>query len=182
LNFADMDHSPAKLKVAVFDRTVCIQVSGRADFTCTVDLQKLINQLWERGYTHFIFELRDCRMMDSTFMGVLTDISMQLTKLANGSELAHPIELLNANPRISETLENLGVAGLFEMCGSDTPLSDKFEPLSEAAPASPVELARTCLKAHQTLISISAENAQRCKDVAQFMAEDLHRLEIGQSR
>jgi anti-anti-sigma factor len=174
-----MDHSSASLKVAVFDRTVCVQVSGRADFTCTVDLKRLITELWERGYAHFVFDLRGCRNMDSTFLGVLTDISLQLS---NGSGQSHPLELLNANPRITETLENLGVAHLFQICTSDAPLSDKFEPLSHGAPASPVELARTCLKAHQTLIALNPENAQRFKDVAQFMAEDLRRLEIGQNR
>ena len=152
-----MDNPSAKLKVAVFDRTVCVQVSGRADFTCTVDLKKLIAELWDRGYSHFIFDLCDCRMMDSTFMGVLAEISLQLS---NGSGQSHPLELLNANPRICETLENLGVAGLFQISSSAGPITDKFEPLSQADPASPVEMARTCLKAHQTLIAVHPENAQ----------------------
>jgi len=165
--------------VAVFDRTVCVRVSGRADFTCTVDLKKLITELWERGYSHFILDLCGCRMMDSTFMGVLAGISLQLS---NGSGGPPSLELLNANPRISETLENLGVAHLFRMGGSAGPLSDKFEPLAPGDPASPVELARTCLKAHETLIALNPENAQKFKDVAQFLAEDLQRLEIGQNR
>jgi anti-anti-sigma factor len=174
-----MDPSSAKLKVAVFDRTVCVQVSGRADFTCTVDLKKLITELWERGYSHFVFDLCGCRMMDSTFMGVLAGISLQLS---DGPGQPKPLELLNANARITETLDNLGVAHLFQICGSAAPASDKFEPLSQGERASPVELARTCLEAHQTLIALNPENAQRFKDVAQFMAEDLHRLEIGKNQ
>jgi anti-anti-sigma factor len=174
-----MDHSSAKLMVAVFDRTVCVQVSGRADFTCTVDLKKLITELWERGYSHFILDLCGCRMMDSTFLGVLAGISLLLS---NGAGQAQPLELLNASPRIAETLENLGVAHLFKIGGSAAPVSDKFEPLSQGAPASAVELARTCLKAHQTLIALNPANAQKFKDVAQFLAEDLQRLELGQNR
>ncbi len=174
-----MEHSPAKVMVAVFDRTVCIQISGRADFTCTVDLKKLITELWERGYAHFIFDLCGCRMMDSTFLGVLAGISLQLS---NGAAGPRPLELLNANPRIAETLENLGVAHLFQIGGSAAPVSDKFEPLSKGDPASPVELARTCLKAHQTLMELNPANAQKFKDVAQFLAEDLQRLEISQKK
>jgi anti-anti-sigma factor len=172
-----MENTPAKLMVAVFDRTVCLQVSGRADFTCTVDLKKLIAELWERGYAHFVFDLCGCRMMDSTFLGVLAGISLQLS---NAAGAAQPLELINANPRIRETLENLGVAHLFKIGGSAGPLSDKFEPLSQGDPASAVELARTCLKAHQTLMELNPDNAQKFKDVAQFLAEDLKRLEIGQ--
>jgi len=158
---------------------VCVQISGRADFACSVDLKKLITELWERGYAHFIFDLCGCRMMDSTFLGVLAGISQQLS---NGASEPRPLELLNANPRIAETLENLGVAHLFKMGGSAGPLSDKFEPLAPGDPASAVELARTCLKAHQTLMELNPANAQKFKDVAQFLAEDLKRLEIGQKK
>ncbi len=174
-----MDNPCAKLMVAVFDRTVCVQVNGRADFTCTVDLKRLITELWERGYSHFLLDLCGCRLMDSTFLGVLAGISLQLS---NGGGQPQPLELLNANPRISETLDSLGVAHLFRNGGSAGPLSDKYEPLSQGDPASPVELARTCLKAHQTLMALNPANAQKFKDVAQFLAEDLQRLEIGQNR
>jgi anti-anti-sigma factor len=144
-----------------------------------VDLKKLITELWERGYSHFILDLCGCRMMDSTFLGVLAGISLQLS---NGAGEAQPLELLNASPRISETLENLGVAHLFKIGAAAGPLSDKFEPLSEGDPASAVELARACLKAHQTLIALNPENAQKFKDVAQFLAEDLQRLEMSQQK
>jgi hypothetical protein len=68
------------------------------------------------------------------------------------------------------------------MGGSAGPLSDKFEPLAPGDPASAVELARTCLKAHQTLMELNPANAQKFKDVAQFLAEDLKRLEISQKK
>jgi anti-anti-sigma factor len=174
-----MDNPCAKLMVAVFDRTVCVQIGGRADFTCAVDLKKLITELWERGYAHFLLDLCGCRLMDSTFLGVLAGISLQLS---NGGGKPQPLELLNPSPRISETLDSLGVAHLFRIGGSAGPMSDKFEPLSQGDPASPVELARTCLRAHQTLMALNPANAQKFKDVAQFLAEDLQRLEVSQNR
>jgi len=174
-----MENTSAKILVAVFDRTVCVQVNGRADFTSTVDLKKLITELWERGYSHFIFDLCDCRMMDSTFMGVLAGISLQLS---NGKADAPPLELLNACPRVAETLENLGVSHLFKIGDSTGPISDKFEPLAQGDPASRVEVARTCLEAHRTLMELNPGNAQKFKDVAQFLAEDVKRLEIGNQK
>src|ERR1035441_9949735 len=83
LNVAVMENTSAKLMVAVFDRMVCVQISGRADFACSVDLKKLITELWERGYAHFIFDLCGCRMMDSTFLGVLAGISLALFHAAS---------------------------------------------------------------------------------------------------
>jgi anti-anti-sigma factor len=174
-----MDKSDAKLLVAVFDRTVCVQINGRADFTSSLDLKKLISELWMHGYSHFIFDLCQCRMMDSTFLGVLSGISMDLS---NGTSGQTPLELFNPNPRVSETLECLGVSHLFKISESPTPLTDKYEPLAKSEGATQVELARTCLEAHKTLMGIKPENVQKFKDVAQFLAEDLQRLEVAQKK
>jgi anti-anti-sigma regulatory factor len=141
-----------------------------------LDLKKLIGELWQRGYNHFVFELRDCRTMDSTFLGLLSGIGLKFSG-GKSVQLGAPLELLNPNPRIAETLENLGVAGLFAIRTCAEPLTDKFEPLARAPDHTQVELARTCLEAHEILMSIKPENVQKFKDVAQFLAEDLKRLE-----
>ena len=172
-----MSNSFAKLMVAVFDKTVCVKIDGRADFTCSLDLKNLITELWQRGYAHFIFELSECRTMDSTFLGVLSGISLQLR---NCQTTSLPLELFNPNPRICETLENLGVAHLFKVGGCEGPLTDKYEPLATNDSTSRLEIARTCLEAHKTLMDLKPENVQKFKDVAQFLAEDLKRLEVGQ--
>jgi len=174
-----MDSSSAKLMVAVFDRTVCVQINGRADFTSSLDLKKLITELWEHGYSHFIFDLCECRMMDSTFAGVLSGISIQLS---NGHEGPRPLELFNLNQRVSETLESLGVSDLFKIAGGKAPVTDKYEPLAKGESATQLDLARTCLEAHTTLMTIRPENVKKFKDVAQFLAEDLKRLELAQKK
>jgi len=175
-----MDNPSEKIMVAVFDRTVCVQISGRADFTSSLDLKKLITELWEHGYSHFILDLCDCRMMDSTFVGVLSGISLQL---ADRKEDPTPLELINPSARVTESLENLGVIHLFKIGAATAPLTDKYEPLAKNGEApSHAEVARTCLQAHQTLMDLKPENVQKFKDVAKFLAEDLKRLEIGQKK
>jgi anti-anti-sigma regulatory factor len=173
-----MNPPPAKLLVAVFDRTVCVKVNGRADFTSSLDLKKLIGELWERGYTHFIFELCDCLTMDSTFLGLLSGIGLRLSG-GESVQQGAALELLNPNARIAETLESLGVVSLFAIRNCPEPLTDKFEPLAKAPNNTRAELTRTCLEAHQTLMSIKPENVQKFKDVAEFLADDLKRLEAG---
>lgn len=163
--------------VAVFDRIVCVKIDGRADFTSSLDLKKLITELWERGYTHFIFDLCQCQMMDSTFLGMLAGVALSLSNGAVPDE-NHRLELLNPCARLCAVLENLGVAHLFKIIARSEPLTDKYEPLSKAQDSTPVELARTCLEAHQTLMNIKPENVAKFKDVAQFLAEDVKRLEV----
>ena len=162
--------------VAVFDQTVCIKINGRADFTSSLDLKKLISELWQRGYNHFVFELCDCLTMDSTFLGVLSGIGLKFSD-GKSVQVGAPLELLNPNPRIAETLENLGVVDLFAIKNCVEPLTDGFQPLVQAPDNTQVELTRTCLEAHKTLMSIKPENVQKFKDVAQFLADDLKRLE-----
>ncbi len=162
--------------VAVFDQTVCIKINGRADFTSSLDLKKLITELWQRGFNHFVFELCDCLTMDSTFLGVLSGIGLKFSE-GKSVQVGAPLELLNPNPRIAETLENLGVSDLFAIKTCAEPMTDGFQPLVQAPDNTQVELTRTCLEAHKTLMAINPENVQKFKDVTQFLADDLKRLE-----
>lgn len=175
-----MSQSSANLLVAVFDQVACFKIKGRADFSSSVDLKKLISELWQRGYNRFIFQLCDCPMMDSTFLGMLAGIGLTFAAAQPAQE--PPLELVNPNPRISEVLENLGVAHLFKITQVSPDMPNNFSPLSKSPETTRAEVARTCLEAHMTLMSIQPENAQKFKDVAQFLAEDLKRLEMAEKK
>ena len=170
-----MNQAHANLMVAVCDQVVWIKIYGRADFTSSLDLKKLINELWERGYNRFVFELAECLMMDSTFLGVLSGIGLKFCATSNGDNSA--LELVNPNPRIAEVLENLGVSHLFRIRESADAGAKRFEPLAKAPGATPAEVTRNCLEAHETLMSINPDNVLKFKDVAQFLAENLKRQE-----
>ncbi len=169
------------LLVAAFDQIVCIKVSGRANFTCSLDLKKLINELWDRGCSRFVFDLSDCLMMDSTFLGVLAGIGVKFADDKNNNSKTHTIELLNPNPRIAEVLENLGVEHLFKILIGEEPAAKDFQPLTSEQ-ASRAEVTRTCLEAHRTLMNINPQNVCKFKDVAAFLAEDLKRLEANEKK
>jgi len=170
----------ANLKVAVFDQVVCIKICGKADFTSSLDLKKLINELWLRQYHRFVFELCDCVTMDSTFLGMLSGIGLKFSdgNAPNGS----PLELFNPNPRIAEVLDNLGVAHLFKITRCTDPLAYNFEPLPKAPDVTRADITRNCLEAHKTLMEIKPDNINKFKDVAQFLAEDLKRLEMSEKK
>src|SRR3954462_5780687 len=111
-----MNQPSANLMVAIFASGVCLKISGRATFGSSVDLHKLVEELANRGQKHFVFDLTDCVMMDSTFLGVLAGIALSLRDKKETAD-CQP-QLLNANPRISEVLENLGMAHLFKLVNS----------------------------------------------------------------
>jgi hypothetical protein len=88
------------------------------------------------------------------------------------------LELLNPNARISDLLENLGIAHLFRVVHRSRPEMEQLgQRESVPAAANKTEVTRTCLEAHQTLMEINPKNIPKFKDVTQFLAEDLKRME-----
>jgi anti-sigma B factor antagonist len=166
----------AKLSVLVGEKFACVRIVGRANFTSSIDFRTVINELRKKDYAYFVVELSECVLMDSTFLGVLAGLGLQLgpAQPQNGQRR---LELLNANPRIRELLETLGVLQLFRLTEGACAQSNQVEVISANGPApTREEISRACLEAHQTLMAINPENIARFKDVTQFLAEDLSKL------
>lgn len=166
------------LTVCLMNGEVWLKVSGRANFTYSVDFKTVIGKLREQGYKRFVLDLSDCLLMDSTFLGVLAGLGLKFGQGAGNGQAEASIELLNPSTRISELLENLGVNQLFHVRKGPTLSVENQNCLEQvAASTDKTELARTCLEAHETLMNINPANVPRFKDVARFLAEDLKRLE-----
>jgi anti-sigma B factor antagonist len=162
--------------VLVGEKFACVRISGRANFSSSLDFKALINELRQLGYRYFVLDLSECLLMDSTFLGVLAGFGLKMGPPPNEAG-DRAIELLNPNARITELLENLGVLHLFRI--AEGPLELPAE--TEARTHTPInpskeELTRACIEAHQTLMEVNPQNVSRFKDVTQFMAEDLKRL------
>ena len=172
-----MSTPPGKLAVLVGKDFACVKITGRANYVSSPDFKTLLSELSGKGYRRFIIDLSDCLLMDSTFLGVLTGFGL---KMPPAGPDQNGVELFNANARVAELFENLGVARLFKMTSGTLPLPEDVKTSTpESANPSHEVITRTCLEAHQTLAAMNSENAARFKDVTQFLAEDLKTLEKG---
>jgi anti-anti-sigma regulatory factor len=171
-----MSTASAKMSVLVGERFACVKIAGRANFTSSIDFKTLVNELRQKGYTYFVLDLSECMLMDSTFLGVLAGFGLKMSP-ASQEPSEERIELLNANQRIVELLENLGVLHLFKLTQGGSALPANAEPIPQT-PSAPnkEEVTRACLEAHKTLMEINPANAARFKDLTQFLAEDLKKL------
>ena len=168
--------SSVKLSVLVGKNFACIKIAGRANFASSPDFKTLLNELAQKGYRHFILDLGECVLMDSTFLGVVAGFGMKLNP--NGAPAERGIELHNASARVGELLENLGAGHLFKATSGPLQLPADIKTCTpESTNPTHEEIARTSLEAHQTLMAMNPENVARFKDVAQFLAEDLKCLE-----
>ncbi len=172
-----MSAPSAKLLVLVGEKFACVKIIGRANFNSSIDFRLLVNELLQKGYRYFVLDLAECVLMDSTFLGVLAGFGLKLRGSPNGQSDS-TIELWNPNARVLDLLENLGVLHLFAVRQGPLAVPEGAEPCLRA-PANPSreEVTRACLEAHRTLMQINPENVSRFKEVAQFMAEDLKKLQ-----
>jgi anti-sigma B factor antagonist len=169
-----MSTVPAHLWVAVSDSVVSLRISGWANSVCSVDFKILVHELWQKGYRQYVFDLSDCRLMDSTFLGVLAGLGLR-SQEANDGARPVPIQLMNPNGRIRDLLDNMGIAHLFTTADGSAPAAHYAE--SSPCAHTPAEVSRTALEAHETLMSINPANVPKFKEVTQFLADDLKKLE-----
>jgi anti-anti-sigma factor len=173
-----MNAASAKLLVLTTGHMACIKIAGRANFTSSLDFKTLIEELSEKSVRHFVLDLSECMLMDSTFLGVLAGFGLKMSK--NRELDGQSIELMNPSPRISDLLENLGVMHLFKVVTcSDIPDDGQVPVAVPGAHASREEITSNCLKAHLTLMEIDAGNVPKFKEVAVFLAEDLKKMKNG---
>jgi len=170
-----MSTPSGKLSVLVCKNFACVKIAGRANYVSSPDFKTLLTELTGKGYRRYIIDLSECVLMDSTFLGVLAGFGLKMPPDDSGQQ---GIELFNANARVAELLENLGAARLFKMTNGALQLPGDVEN-GTPAPSDPTreEITRTCLEAHQTLMTMNPENAAQFKDVTRFLAEDLKNLQ-----
>ena len=165
----------ANLSVLVGSNFACVKIAGRANFASSPDFKTLIEELRQKGYAHFIIDLSECVLMDSTFLGVLAQFGLKLNA-PNGSKPG--LELSNPNARVTELLENLGALHLFKTLSGELVLPDGLRScIPEPIHPTHEQITRTSLEAHQTLMAVNPENVARFKDVTQFLAEDLQNIQ-----
>ena len=172
-----MSSPPAQLFVAIEDGVVYVRVVGRATFVAGVDFKSLLERILQQGHQRIAVDLRECPLMDSTFIGLLTAFGLQRPPGVNVG-----ISLHNVNERIAGVLTTLGVSHLF-LCAAASGVipADLVVSAASTGVASQVELQRTCLQAHEKLMEANPENVARFKDVTRFLAEDLKKAETAQA-
>ena len=147
------------LFVARCECGACIRVVGRANFTCSVDFKTLLNGLLADGCADFVFDLSQCLLMDSTFLGVLAGTVLRLSREGAGRD-GHVFQIVEAPPSLAASAQAVPV------------------PVDAHSKS---EVTRTCLEAHQLLMSLSPANEAKFKDVARFFAEDLKKMDQGKA-
>ena len=158
-------NTPSNILVGCSDRVVWVRVDGKGSWVNSAGLKEFARAMIARGYREFVFDLRRCPVMDSTFMGTLAGIALQLRELGEGV-----LKTAHLNARCRELLRNLGLDRLFVIDDNAAP-----SPNGEALESHPdrTEQAQTMLEAHESLVEAAPENLTKFKDVLEYLKQDL---------
>lgn len=157
---------PASVSAGCFDHEVWIRIEGRGNFQSSGSIRKFVQAMIQRGRRHFVIDLAACEHMDSTFMGTLTGISQNLRAIGEGS-----LRVTNVIPRNFELMENLGLNFIFSI---EPAACSVQEPAAEGIKLMPLPIDTNMdkdviLSAHEALIAANPANAERFKDVLDYL-------------
>lgn len=145
---------------------VAIRIEGRASFQNSACLNDFFNELIARGSTRFVMDFNNCTSMDSTFLGVLAGVALQLRKQVPFGSLV----LCRMAPRNLELVRNLGLHRLLTV---DTEIVDVNLNAKDALPCATdkgeLESARLVLSAHENLVAADQANLAKFQDVLAFL-------------
>jgi anti-sigma B factor antagonist len=154
---------------------VWVQVEGKGSFLNSSGLKEFSREMINRGQREFVVDLRNCPVMDSTFMGTLAGIALRLRELGQGH-----LHVVNLNERNNDLLRNLGLDQLFAMglCPAVEGAGATTKPVElDAKKVDRAEQAETMLDAHKALVEADPANFPKFKDVLEYLKQDLHRTE-----
>ena len=167
-NFSEMpDAAPQPVYlVDAYSDPVVVRINGRACFQNSVCLRDFVTEMLQQGKKRFVLDFLHCTSMDSTFLGVLAGIALELRKRAGGGSLV----LARMGPRNLELVRNLGLHRILTVDAGDFAMN--FSPDAKPLPCpdqTELDHARLVLEAHENLVSADESNRTKFQDVLSFL-------------
>lgn len=164
----------SSIQVGVNGSVVWVRVAGRGSFLNSGSLKEFAREMVNRGYREFVFDLEECVMMDSTFMGTMAGMALRLKELGEGS-----LHVIHCGERSRELLSGLGLDQIFDIQvdGAEAPQCEALTPTNgdpaEKATTAKREQVGTMIEAHEALCQAAPKNLTRFKDVLEYLKQDL---------
>ena len=153
-------------KVCATNNEVYVQIREKASYLNCSPLRSFLHEMVNEGNRVFVVDFQNCSGMDSTFLGILVGLALQLRKFRDGGNLT----LLNLIGRNLETVENLGIhkiANVSSEIVSNTAELNELNVKSKSDKASP----ELIYKAHKSLLDLNEKNSKIFKDVVNYLEQ-----------
>lgn len=156
-----------QIKFAHCFPSVYFQVGGLANMVLANPLENTANQFLQKGYHSFFIDLKECRGMDSTFMGVLIGIAT-----IEDQKEKPTVHIIHANTHNQKLLQSLGVNQVVNCVKEEIPVPENFE-LLEILPQQPQQKIALIQKAHEKLVEIDPKNEEKFGNFLKLLKQEM---------
>ena len=143
-----------------------VKVSNKASYLNCEPLRKFFEEQTKSGQKRFIIDFKTCTSMDSTFLGILVSVALEIRSNQDGGSMI----LLNLTGRNLETLCNLGIHQITEVCSEEINDLEQLENLAQNQGESSVQ-SDTVYKAHKALMNLNDKNLKVFSDVVNYLEQ-----------
>ena len=152
--------------VDAYSDPVVVRIAGRACFQNSACLREFVAEMLRQGKSRFVVDFQHCSSMDSTFLGVLAGIALELKRTGRAGSLV----VTRVGQRNLELMRNLGLHRLLSIDAGDIRVGFETNSRQLACPdRSEVENARLVLEAHENLVAADESNRAKFQDVLSFL-------------
>lgn len=159
--------------VDAYSDPICLKIKGRATYLNCGPINDFFARIVKKNGVNIIIDFDECTGMDSTFLGLLVGVALELKQLNNQGNIC----LYHVKGRNLELVENLGLdrmltvnANEFETKKTNNNFEKKLERLGTEESASPEAI----LKAHQNLVNADSSNLHKFQDVISFLKNQIN--------
>tara|TARA_B100000959_G_C14943135_1_gene608709 strand:- start:796 stop:1308 length:513 start_codon:yes stop_codon:yes gene_type:complete len=147
---------------------VFTKVNGRASYLNCAPLKEFLHGQVAGGGRRLAFDFESCSSMDSTFLGTIVGVALELRKTDPPGSMA----LLGLGERNFDVVRNLGIHRLVSVEAGESAMS--FEGVAKAIEANgdraPVD-EELIFEAHKRLSELNEKNARLFQDVVGFLKQ-----------
>lgn len=148
--------------------SVFVLVQGKANFLNANTFKQFIDASLKKPHTYYIIDFENCTGMDSTFLGIIAWLGLQIKQ---SEQDAHLI-VRNFNQRNKELFYNLGLQNFITT--EESILEESSNAAAEKANFTALKETERCkaidvLNAHKNLVEASKENATLFKDLINLL-------------
>jgi len=145
---------------------VLIRIEGRVSFQNCACLRDFVTHMRLNGKSRFLIDFLRCASMDSTFLGVLAGLALDLRRASPRGSLV----LARVGPRNLELIRNLGLHRLLTVdAGNGSADSEACNAALDCPERNELDSARLVLEAHENLVTANEANRSKFQDVLEFM-------------
>lgn len=171
-----MVSAQSSILVGCLGSVAWVRITGSANHENAGQIREFLRGRMDNGWTRFVIDLKDCVGIDSTFIGMLYRLAVDvISKEESGS-----VEVINPNDRNERSIRKLGLDSLIQIDSDGSKWAEERSLIEEnlkhplcQGPTSREERAELVLDAHEALIEANEENRNRFCDVVEYLKQDL---------